>query len=62
MEPYLQDDDGHHQHADARHHAPKVCKEGLAAAAGPDVELLNAVVIVIVGRVVGQVVLDAGSR
>lgn len=32
------------------------------AASGPDVELLDAVVIVIVGGVIGQVMLDAGPR
>lgn len=31
-------------------------------ASGPDVELLDAVVIVIVGGVIGQVMLDAGPR
>lgn len=61
MEPYLQENGGHHQHANSGHHAAEVGEEGLAAATGPDVEFLNAVVVVVVGRVVGQVVLDAGS-
>lgn len=59
---YLQDDGGHDEHSDAVHHATEVGEEGLAAAPGPDVQLLDAVVIVIVGGVIGQVVLDAGPR
>lgn len=62
MGPYLQDDGSNDQHAYASHHAAEVGEEGLAAAAGPDVKLLDTVVIVIVGGVVGQVMLNAGSR
>lgn len=61
-EPYLQDDGDDNYHSDAAHHAAEVREEGLAAAPGPDVELLNAVVVVVVGGVIGQVVLDAGPR
>lgn len=62
VEPYLQDNGGEDEHADAVHHAAEVREERLAAAAGPDVELLDAVVVVVVGGVIGQVVLDAGPR
>lgn len=61
MFSHLQTDDEEEEGSDAVHHAPVVGDEGLAAAAGPDVELLRVVVVVVVGRVVGQVVLDAGA-
>ena len=62
VDPYLQDDSGDDERSDAGHHTAEVGEEGLAAAPGPDVELLNAVVIVVVGGVIGQVMLDAGPR
>lgn len=62
MQPYLQDDGKDDEHSDARHHATEIGEQGLVAASGPDVEFLNAVVIVIVGGVIGQVMLDAGPR
>ena len=60
VDPYLQDDCGKDDNADGGHHAAEVVEERLSAASGPDVELLNAVVVVIVGGVIGQVVLDTG--
>lgn len=62
MQLYLQDDGEYDEHANARHHATKIGEQGLMTASGPDVELLDAVVIVIVGGVIGQVMLDAGPR
>lgn len=62
MQPYLQDDGNDDERADAGHHATEVGEEGVVAAPGPDVELLDAVVIVVVGGVIGQVMLDAGPR
>lgn len=60
--PYLQDDGKDDEHANAVHHAAEVREEGLAAAPGPNVELLDAMVVVVVGGVIGQVMLDAGPR
>lgn len=60
MQLYLQDDGEDDEHPNARHHATKIGEQGLMTASGPDVELLDAVVIVIVGGVIGQVMLDAG--
>lgn len=59
---YLQEDGADNEHADAAHHTAEVGEECLAAAPGPDVELLNAMVVIVVGGVIGQVVLDAGPR
>lgn len=59
---YLEEDGEDDERSDAVHHAAVVGEEGLAAAPDPDVELLGAVVVVVVGGVVGQVMLDAGSR
>ncbi len=61
-DPYLQDDGSDDERSNAVHHAAEVGEEGLSAAPGPDVKLLNAVVIVVVGGVIGQVMLDAGPR
>lgn len=58
---YLQEDGEDDERSDAVHHAAVVGEERLAAAPGPDVELLDAVVIVIVCWVVGKVVLNAGA-
>lgn len=57
---YLQDDGGNDEHSDAVHYATEVGEESLAAAPRPDVEFLNTVVVVVVGGVIGQVMLDAG--
>lgn len=57
---YLQDDGEDDERPDARHHATEVGEQGLVAASGPDVQLLDAVVVVVVGGVIGQVMLDAG--
>lgn len=57
---YLQDDGKEDKNTNAAHQAAVIGEEGLKAAPGPDVELLCAVVIVIMSRVIGQVVLDAG--
>lgn len=46
---HLQYDVQQHQAPDAVHHASVVGDQGLAAAPGPDVELLGVVVVVIVG-------------
>ena len=57
---YLQEDGEDDQGSDAVHDAAVVRHQGLPTASRPDVELLDAVVVVVVGRVVGQVVLEAG--
>lgn len=59
---YLQDNGGDDEYTDAVHHATEVGEEGLTAAPGPDVELLDSMVVVVVGRVIGQVMLDTGPR
>lgn len=60
-EPDLQYSDQHHHGPDGVHHASIVGQQGFAAAAFPHVELLCVVVVAVVGRVVGHLVLDAGS-
>ena len=59
---HLQQEDRQHPGADAVHQAHVVADQGLAAAAVVQVELLGLVLVVVVGRVVGQPVLDAGPR
>lgn len=59
---YLEEDGGDDEGPDAVHHTAVVGEEGLAAAPDPDVELLGTMVVVIVGGVIGQVMLDAGPR
>lgn len=61
-ELYLQDDGDDDERSDACHHAAEVGEEGLTASTVPDVELLHAEVVVVVGGVIGQVMLDAGAR
>lgn len=51
-----EEDDGTH----GAHHAAVVVQQSLPAAAAPQVELLGLVVVAVVGRVVGDLVLDAG--
>ncbi len=57
----LQHSDQHHQGSDGVHHASIVGQQSFAAATLPHVELLCVVVVAVVGRVVGHLVLDAGS-
>lgn len=59
---YLQDDSDDEQHPHTAHNTAVVGKECLSAAPGPDVEFFNAVIVVVVGGVIGQVMLDAGTR
>lgn len=59
---YLEDPDEEDDDAHGAHHAAVVVQEGFPAAAAPEVELLRLVVVAVVSRVVGDLVLDAGSR
>lgn len=59
---YLQQEDRQHPGPDGVHQAHVVVDQGLAAAAVVQVELLGLVLIIVVGGVVGQFVLDAGPR
>lgn len=61
LHPDLQQSDQHDQDSDGVHQAPVVGHHGGAAAALPHVELLGVVVVAVVRRVVGHLVLDAGS-
>lgn len=58
--PHLQDVDQKDKGPNAVHHAAVVGEQGLPAAAHPDVELLSVVVVAVVGRVVRELLLDAG--
>lgn len=65
LHSYLQDDGDDDERSDGVHGAAVVGEERLATAPGPDVEFLRTVVVVVVGRVIGQVMLNArpgGSR
>lgn len=57
---YLQEHGYDDEHSNAGHDAAVVGENCLKAAPVPDVQLLSAVVIVVVGRVICHVMLDAG--
>lgn len=57
----LQHGDQQHQGSDSVHDASIVRQQGVTAAALPDVEILSVVVVTVVSRVVGHLLLDAGS-
>lgn len=59
---YLKDKDSQHDGTNAVHQAHVVANQSLPAATDEDVEVLSLVLIVVVGSVVGEFVLDAGSR
>lgn len=59
---YLKNKDSQHYSTDAVHQAHVVTDQSFSAATDEDVEVLGLVLIVVVGWVVGQFVLDAGSR
>lgn len=61
-ETHLEEPDGDDDDGDGLHDVGVVLEQGLAAALLPNVEFLCLVVIVVVGRVVGDLVLDAGPR
>ena len=58
---YLQHGHQQHQGSYGVHQASVVGEQGIAAAPLPDVQVLGVVVIAVVGCVVGDMVLDAGS-
>lgn len=57
----LQQDGEDDERADAVHHPTEVGEKRLPTAPGPDVEVLCAVLVVVMGGVIGQVMLDAGA-
>lgn len=57
---HLQDCDQQHKSPNAVHHPSIVGDQGFTAASSPDVEFFGVMIIVIVSRVIGQMVLDAG--
>lgn len=59
---HLYYDDGQHTGASWIHQTHVVVSQSLPAALGVQVELFCLVVVVVVGSVVGQVVLQAGPR
>lgn len=59
---HLQHSDQNHQGSNGVHHASIVGQQGVAASPLPHVEILSIVVITVVGRIVGHLSLDAGSR
>lgn len=61
MRPDLQHSDQQNNGSNGGHHASVVGQQGFAAAAPPHVQFLCVVIVAVVGRVVGHLVLDAGS-
>lgn len=61
-EGYLKKPDEEDNGAHGAHHAAVVVQESFPAATTPEVELLRLVVVAVVSRVVGDLVLDTGSR
>ncbi|MEQ2166887.1 hypothetical protein GOODEAATRI_033096, partial [Goodea atripinnis] len=59
VKSYLQDDGEDEKCSNAGHDAAVKGEDGLTAAPGPNVQLLGAVVVIIVGGVISQVMLDA---
>lgn len=60
MRSYLKDDNPDDDGSDTGHDTAVVGENRFTTATRPDVELFSAVVVIIVGGVIGQVVLDAG--
>lgn len=59
---YLKQPDEEHSEADGLHDAGVVVQQGLTAASPPEVQLLALLVIVEVGGIVAELLLDAGPR
>lgn len=59
---HLKEPGEEHRQADGLRDVGVVAEQRLAAAAHPQVQHLRLVLVVEVGRVVGELVLDAGSR